>query len=65
MSAATLAPAPTVVTERVAPPLAEWEQDVLRKLRLLRQSGKPAILFVTDAGAILVFRGEQAGRIAP
>jgi len=45
--------------------LAAWERDVLHKLRLLRQSGKPAILYVTDSGAILVFRGEPAGRIAP
>jgi hypothetical protein len=45
--------------------LAAWERDVLHKLRLLRQTGKPAILYVTDSGAILVFRGEPAGRIAP
>ena len=45
--------------------LAPWEREALHKLRLLRQSGKPAILYVTDSGAILVFRGEPAGRIAP
>lgn len=45
------------------PPLAAWEREALRKLRLLRQSRKPAILFVTENGAIQVYRGERDGLI--
>ena len=58
----------TTVTPIVPDPLdalADWERSALTKLRVLRQARKNAILWVTDAGAILVFRGEQAGRIAP
>ena len=46
-------------------PLAAWERDALYKLRLLREAGKPAILWMTADGIILVYRGEVAGRIAP
>lgn len=47
------------------PPLAQWEKDALAKLRLLRQTGKPAILFITESGAIQLYRGERAGLVMP
>jgi hypothetical protein len=31
----------------------------------LRRAKKRAILYITEDGTILVFRGEEAGRIAP
>lgn len=50
----------------VEPPRLEpWEVEALKKLRLLRQAGKPAILYLTESGAIQFFRGERAGVIVP
>ena len=43
--------------------LEPWERDALTKLRLLRQLGKPAMLYLTESGAIQVFRCERAGLI--
>ncbi len=43
--------------------LADWERAAIVKLRLLRSANKRAILFVTEAGTILVFVAEPAGRI--
>lgn len=64
----SVAAPPVTVTDAPAPadnPVTNWERDALRKLRLLRQGKKPAILFMTPEGALQIFRGEMAGVVAP
>lgn len=55
--------APTKPPAEPPPVLADWERDLLAKLRLLRQSQKRCIL-VVDGARVFVYRAEPAGTIA-
>jgi len=49
-----------VIAER-----AQWQADLIRKVERLRAQRVRGIIFVTEDGALLVFRAEPAGRIEP